>query len=118
MKKMASTRLYSLYRHHHLRICTLEEYRFTMPDDDTKIIHAVLRIGNNSRIMLADEFPGMCDSNHSDWKIGSPKTVGGNSVFLSMYFENVDEIFNKAQSEGATVVMPKWMQFGETGMVS
>jgi uncharacterized glyoxalase superfamily protein PhnB len=23
-----------------------------------------------------------------------------------MYFENVDEIFNKAQSEGATVVMP------------
>jgi PhnB protein len=82
-----------------------EEYRFTMPDDDTKIIHAVLRIGNNSRIMLADEFPGMCDSNHSDGKIGSPKTVGGNSVFLSMYFENVDEIFNKAQSEGATVVM-------------
>jgi PhnB protein len=40
-----------------------EEYRFTMPDDNTKIIHAVLRIGNNnnSRIMLADEFPGMCD---------------------------------------------------------
>jgi len=58
-----------------------------MPDDDTKIIHAVLRIGNNSRITLADEFPGMCDSNHSDGKIGSPKTVGGNSVFLSMYFE-------------------------------
>ena len=23
-----------------------------------------------------------------------------------MYFENVDEIFNKAQNEGATVVMP------------
>src|SRR5919198_1820419 len=68
-----------------------EEYRFTMPDDNTKIIHAVLRIGNNSRIMLADEFPGMCDSNLSDWKIGSPKTVGGNSVFLSMFCENVDE---------------------------
>jgi uncharacterized glyoxalase superfamily protein PhnB len=83
-----------------------EEYRFTMPDDNTKIIHAVLRIGNNSRIMLADEFPGMCDSNLSDWKIGSPKTVGGNSVFLSMFCENVDEIFNKAQIEGATVVMP------------
>jgi PhnB protein len=84
-----------------------EEYRFTMPDDNTKIIHAVMRIGNHSRIMLADEFPGMCDSNLSDGaKIGSPKTVGGNSVFLSMYFENVDEIFNKAQNEGATVVMP------------
>lgn len=84
-----------------------EEYRFTMPDDNTKIIHAVMRIGNHSRIMLADEFPGMCDSNLSDGaKIGSPKTVGGNSVFLSMYFENVDEIFNKAQNEGATVIMP------------
>ena len=84
-----------------------EEYRFTMPDDNTKIIHSVMKIGNHSRIMLADEFPGMCDSNLSDGaKIGSPKTVGGNSVFLSMYFENVDEIFNKAQNEGATVVMP------------
>src|SRR5919197_3276408 len=85
-----------------------EEYRFSMPDDNTKIINAVLRIGkNNSRIMLADEFPGMCDSNLSDGgKIGSPKTVGGNSVFLNMYFENVDELFNKAQNEGGTVVMP------------
>ena len=86
-----------------------EEYRFTMPDDNTKIIHSVLRIGknNNSRIMLADEFPGMCDSTHSDGlKIGSPTTVGGNSVFLNMYFEDVDEVFNKAQNEGATVIMP------------
>src|ERR687888_1715988 len=58
-----------------------EEYRFTMPDDNTKIIHAVLMIGDNSRIMLADEFPGMCDSNPSGGsKIGSPNTVGGNSV--------------------------------------
>src|ERR687888_2407859 len=58
-----------------------EEYRFNMPDDNTKIIHAVLRGGknNNSRIMLADEFPGMCDSTLSSdgGKIGSPKTVGG-----------------------------------------
>jgi uncharacterized glyoxalase superfamily protein PhnB len=36
----------------------VEERRFTMPDDNTKIIHAVLRIGknNNSGIMLADDF--------------------------------------------------------------
>jgi PhnB protein len=87
----------------------VEERRFNMPDDSTKIIHAVVRIGknNNSRIMLADEFPGMCDSSLSNGgKIGSPKTVGGNSVFLNMYFEDVDEIFNKAQNEGATVIMP------------
>jgi PhnB protein len=49
----------------------------------------------------------MCDSTHSDGlKIGSPTTVGGNSVFLNMYFEDVDEVFNKAQNEGATVIMP------------
>ena len=88
----------------------VEERRFTMPDDNTKIIHAVLRIGknnSNSRIMLADEFPGMCDSSLSNGeKIGSPKTIGGNSVFLNMYFEDVDEIFNKARNEGATVIMP------------
>jgi hypothetical protein len=28
----------------------------------------------------------MCDSNHSDGKIGSPKTVGGNSVFFKHVF--------------------------------
>src|SRR5919201_2284217 len=89
----------------------VEERRFTMPDDNTKIIHAILRIGknnSNSRIMLADEFPGMCDSSLSNRgeKIGSPKTIGGNSVFLNMYFEDVDEIFNKARNEGATVIMP------------
>jgi PhnB protein len=87
-----------------------EEYRFTLPNDNTKIIHAVLRMGKNnknSRILLADEIPGMCESNHADGgKIGSPQTVGGNSVFLNMHFEDVDEIFNKAQKEGATVIMP------------
>jgi PhnB protein len=81
-----------------------------MPYDNTKIIHAVLRMGksnNNSRIILADEFPGMCDSSISDGgKIGSPKTVGGNSVFLNMYFEDVDAVFNKAQNEGACVIVP------------
>jgi PhnB protein len=57
--------------------------------------------------MLADELPGMCDTGLDDgWKIGSPTTVGCNSVFLNIYFENVEEIFNKAQNEGATAIMP------------
>jgi PhnB protein len=57
--------------------------------------------------MLADELPGMYDTGLDDgWKIGSPTTVGGNSVFLNIYFENVEEIFNKAQNEGATAIMP------------
>ena len=62
--------------------------------------------------MLADELPGMCDTGLDDgWKIGSPTTVGGNSVFLNMYFENVEEIFNKAQNEGATATMPLMYAF-------
>ncbi|MDN5847610.1 MAG: glyoxalase/bleomycin resistance/extradiol dioxygenase family protein [Candidatus Nitrosocosmicus sp.] len=49
----------------------------------------------------------MCSDNVPNGeKIGSPKTVGGNSVFLNMYFENVDEIFDRAQMAGATVIMP------------
>jgi PhnB protein len=71
-----------------------------------KVVHAVLNIGG-SKLLLADEFPEMCDEHTSNvGKIGAPSSVGGNSVFLNLYFENVDEIFDKAQREGATVVMP------------
>jgi len=42
---------------------------------------------------------------HPNWKVGAPKTVGGNSVFLKMYFENVNEIFDRAQKAGIAVAM-------------
>ena len=86
----------------------VEEYRHTIPDKtgNEKTIHAVIRIGT-SKLMLADEFPEMCSDNLSAGeKIGAPQTVGGNSFFLNLYFENVDEIFKKAQEAGATVIMP------------
>ena len=90
----------------------IEESRHTIPADkdrgrDEKVIHAVLNIGS-SKLFLTDEFPEMCDEHNISniGKIGAPITVGGNSVFLNLYFENVDEIFDKAQREGATVVMP------------
>jgi PhnB protein len=88
----------------------IEESRYTIPADKDrgigeKVIHAVLTIGS-SKLLLADEFPEMCDRASNVGKIGAPDTVGGNSVFLNLYFENVDEIFDKAQREGATVVMP------------
>ena len=41
----------------------------------------------------------MCDTSNSEGKLGSPKTVGGNSAFLSMYFENVDDIFKLKMRE-------------------
>lgn len=57
--------------------------------------------------MLADEFSEMDSDNISnDEEICAPKTVGRNSVFLNMYFENVDGIFDSAQMAGAKVIMP------------
>lgn len=75
-------------------------------DGNEKIFHAVVSIGT-SKLMLVDEFPEMCSDNvASGEKVGAPQTIGGNSVFLFFYFENVDEIFDRAQKAGATVVVP------------
>jgi PhnB protein len=70
---------------------------------DGKVAHAELRIGD-SRIMLADEFPGggTCQS---------PQTLGGTSVVLNIYVEDVDRLFNQAVSAGAKVTMPLGNQF-------
>jgi PhnB protein len=60
-----------------------------------------------SKVMLADEFPEMCDGHvKAGEKIGAPSTIEVNSVFLNMYFENVDDVFERAKMEGATVIMP------------
>jgi PhnB protein len=86
----------------------VEEYSHSIPRDKNKekIVHAVINIGK-SKIMLADEFPEMCDGYvKAGEKIGAPDTIGGNSVYLNMYFENVDDIFERAKMEGATVIMP------------
>ena len=57
--------------------------------------------------MLADEFPEMCDETvKAGEKIGAPGTIGGNSVFLNLNFENVDEVFERAKMERATIIMP------------
>lgn len=57
--------------------------------------------------MLADEFPEMCDEHvKAGEKIGAPGTIGGNSVFLNLYFENVDEVFERVKMDGASIIMP------------
>ena len=72
-----------------------------------KVIHAVLNIGS-SKAFQTDEFPEMCDEHNISnvGKIGAPITVGGNSVFLNLYFENVNDIFDKVREKEMTVVMP------------
>src|ERR1700694_3435426 len=70
---------------------------------DGKVMHAELEIGD-SRLMLADEFPGMGSCK-------SPQTLGGTTTTLNIYVEDVDRLFNQAVAAGATVTMPLANQF-------
>jgi PhnB protein len=69
-----------------------ELFRFPAPGG--KIGHAELKIGD-SPIMLADE--------HPDMGYKGPQTLGGSPVSLMIYVEDVDTVFNRAVTAGATV---------------
>lgn len=76
--------------------------RVRMPAPGGKVGHAELQLGD-SVVMLSDEFPDMGNQ--------SPKTVGGTPVVLSVYVEDVDDVFDRAVKAGATVVSPVTTQF-------
>ena len=76
--------------------------RGVMKDPTGKVMHAELIIGD-SIVMLADEFP--------DYGALSPETVGGSSMGLHIYVENVDAAFDRAIKAGAQVEMPVMDQF-------
>ena len=65
-------------------------------------MHAELKIGN-ARLMLADEFPSV--------GCASPKTLGGTTVVLNLYSEDVDTLFDRSVKAGAMVTMPLANQF-------
>lgn len=69
----------------------IEKGRLTMPDG--KIGHAEIEI-NGSRIMMSEE--------NVEWGNTSPQTLGGTTIGICLYFENVDEIFAQAINAGAT----------------
>ncbi|HVQ36410.1 MAG TPA: VOC family protein [Pyrinomonadaceae bacterium] len=73
-----------------------------LPGPDGKIGHAEVRIGK-AMVMLADEHP---DTGHI-----SPSTLGGSTVKLHMYVEDVDSFFEKAVAAGAKVLIPVADQF-------
>ena len=74
----------------------VEEYRLNSPDGKS-IVNAEIKIGD-SVVMLSDEFPqGSCRS---------PRTIGGTTVMMHIYTEDVDRAFNQAVAAGATVMMP------------
>ena len=74
-----------------------------MPGPDGKtVMHAEIKIGN-SKVMMSDAFP--------DWGVVGPKAIGGTASGLLIYVPNVDEVFDRAVSLGATVKMPVADQF-------
>jgi PhnB protein len=79
-----------------------ELFRLELPDG--RIAHAELQIGN-SRLMLADEMPGMPDY------AKSPATLGGTSSGYCLYVEDVDADFQRAVAAGAKVKRPVTNQF-------
>ena len=73
-----------------------------METPDGKIAHAEVVIGN-SRIMLADEFPGFLAR--------SPAAYGGTPVTLCLYVEDCDLVVAKAVALGSKIVRPLQNQF-------
>jgi|SRR6516225_8566511 len=76
--------------------------RGRMPGPDGRIGHAELTMGD-SLIMLSDAFP--------DMGIRDPKDIGGTPVTLSVYVEDVDDVFARALAAGATETRPVQNQF-------
>ena len=76
--------------------------RLRIDDPSGKIGHAELTIGD-SLIMLSDEYP--------DMNIVGPKSVGGTTVALNVYVEDVDAVYQTALQAGATELRPPADQF-------
>jgi PhnB protein len=68
-----------------------------MPGPGGRIMHAEIKIGD-SPIMLADEYPEM---GHR-----GPQSLGGTTVSLLLYLNDVDAQFRQAVAAGATVQRP------------
>jgi PhnB protein len=76
--------------------------KMRMPSPGGRIGHAELEIGD-SLIMLADEHPEM--------GIRGPKSIGGTPVTVSIYVEQVDDVFRRAIEAGATALREVEDQF-------
>jgi PhnB protein len=76
--------------------------RMRMPAPGGTIAHAELEIGD-SVLMLSDPFPQAT--------VKPPKQVGGTTVGIFMYVEDVDEVVQQAVDAGATITMAVADQF-------
>ena len=73
-----------------------------MPAPGGRIGHAEIKIGD-SHVMLADEHP---DMGHR-----GPKSLGGTTISLLVYLDNVDAVFPRAIEAGGKIVRPVQDQF-------
>ena len=73
-----------------------------MADPHGRVGHAEIRIGD-SVIMLADEHPAM--------GYRGPRSLGGSSVSILLYLEDVDRVFERAVKAGAKAQRPVADQF-------
>jgi PhnB protein len=76
--------------------------RGVMAAPDGKIAHAELQIGDGI-IMLSDKFPqSACQT---------PKELGGTTVAIFLFVEDVDSVVQDAADAGATITMQPENQF-------
>jgi len=73
-----------------------------MADPQGRVGHAEIKIGD-SVIMLADE--------HPDMGYRGPRSLGGSSVSILLYLEDVDEVFARAVKAGAKPLREVTNQF-------
>lgn len=69
---------------------------------DGRIGHSEIKIGDTT-IMISDEY--------ADYGALGPETIGGTPVKLHLYVDDVDAVFAKAVSLGATELRAVEMQF-------
>ena len=75
---------------------------FRSPLTDASGLHAQLKVGD-SLLLLTDENP------NPEGQIpgfGSPQSLGGASVTLQLYVDDVDAAYQRALDAGATPIMP------------
>ena len=76
--------------------------RMRMGGPDGRVGHAEIQFGD-SVVMLADEYP--------DMGYVGPKAIGGSTVTIAVYVEDVDKTFDAALKAGAREIRPVENQF-------
>ncbi len=72
------------------------------PDPSGKVMHAEIQVGD-SRVMFGEECP--------ERGARGPETLGGTSMSLYVYVDNVDDRFTRAVAAGGKAVHPVTDQF-------